>query len=66
MEFIDTKAITGKLSSIVGLDPTDPTNILNRMGMMFLIIFGIVVATVSLGIVSFFVSSSYQTYKRYR
>jgi cytosine/uracil/thiamine/allantoin permease len=66
MEFIDTKAITGKLSSIVGLDPTDPTNILNRMGIMFLIIFGIVVTTVSLGIVSFFVSSSYQTYKRYR
>ena len=66
MEFIDTKAITGKLSSIVGLDPTDPTNIFNRMGMMFLIIFGIVITIVFLGIVSFFVSSNYQAYKRFR
>ncbi len=56
MEFVDTKAITGKLSAIVGLDPTDPTNIFNRMGMMFLIVFGIAVAIGCLFVVSFFVN----------
>jgi hypothetical protein len=66
MEFIDTKAITGKLSSIVGLDPTDPTNIFNRMGMMFLIILGIVAAIIGLFVASFFVNNHYWAYKRYR
>ena len=66
MEFIDTKAITGKLSSIVGLDPNDPTNIFNRMGMMFLIVVGMVVAIIGLFIASFFVNNHYWAYKRYR
>ncbi len=66
MEFIPIKEIQDWISEKVGIDKTDPGNIINNMGTMFMI-GGILLACVALlVVVLILVSTNYKLYKYYR
>ncbi len=65
MEFIPTQQITTTISGWLGLDKTDPNNIVNNIGIMLVIAIGLLVVVFALGIASFFVNKNYKFYKKY-
>ncbi len=66
MEFIPTHQITTKISGWLGLDSTDPNNIVSNMGIMLVIAIGLLMVIVALGLASCFVNKNYKFYKKYQ